>query len=210
MTKPTKLPADFDPAEPLRDPRYERFAHLRVIGVPVKIAAEEANFRTKQDKPISLGNAHHIDKHPKVVARKIFLAGHETLMVRETRAFVHKHLTSIISLDLLRYYAVVDRKTNRVVGIDWKVLQESENSSAISSFRFDRETGVLVEFTRDDKLQAIAQLRDMYGLKAPRRTELTGKDGAPIETAVSYEITDVPMSDEEWSKQYARDEAKPS
>jgi hypothetical protein len=131
-------------------------------------------------------------------------------MVRETRAFVHKHLTSIISLDLLRYYAVVDRKTNRVVGIDWKVLQESENSSAISSFRFDRETGVLVEFTRDDKLQAIAQLRDMYGLKAPRRTELTGKDGAPIETAVSYEITDVPMSDEEWSKQYARDEAKPS
>jgi hypothetical protein len=212
-----KLPDNFDASEPLRDPRYERFAHLRVIGVPCAIAAVEAGFVAKTGKPMLPGNAARLDKHPQIVARKVFLAGHETAVTRETRGFVRNQLMSIASLDLLRDFAVLGeakvlgKRVARVIGIDWKALQASENSSAIAAFKFDRETGVMVEFTRDDKLQALAQLRDMYGLKAPRRTELTGKDGSPIESALKtrYEISDVPMSDEEWSKQYAPEEAKP-
>jgi hypothetical protein len=53
-----------------------------------------------------------------------------------------------------------------------------------------------------DQVAAMNLQARINGWLAPRRTELTGKDGAPIETAVSYEITDVPMSDEEWAQQY--------
>lgn len=216
MPIPTKLPDNFDASEPLRDSRYERFAHLRVIGVPCAIAAAEAGFVGKNGKPILPGNAARLDRHPQVIARKVFLAGHEVAVTRETRGFIRNQLMSVASLNLLRDFAILGeakvggRKVPRVIGIDWKALQASEHSSAIAGFKFDRETGVMVEFSRDDKLQTLAQLRDMYGLKAPRRTELTGKDGAPIESALTtrYEISDTPMSDEEWSKQYASEEAK--
>jgi hypothetical protein len=57
-----------------------------------------------------------------------------------------------------------------------------------------------------DVTAASRELNLMNGWHAPKRTELTGKDGAPIETAARYEITDVPMSDEEWSKQYATED----
>jgi phage terminase small subunit len=61
-----------------------------------------------------------------------------------------------------------------------------------------------------DKIAAVRELSLINGWHAPKRTELTGKDGAPIETAARYEITDVPMSDEEWSKQYATEKNEPA
>lgn len=205
-----QLPADFDPAEPLRDVRYERFAHLRVIGIALAQAAVEAGLTTRQGKPWLPGNVARLDRHPEVVARKAFLAGHETAIVRETRGFVRNRLMSVASLDLLRDFAIIEevdvggKKVHRVIGIDWPALKASEHSVAVSGFKFDRETGMMVEFATSDALQAISQLRDMYGLRAARRTELTGKDGAAIDAAltVRYDISDAPLSPEDWEKQY--------
>lgn len=212
MTHSDSVPASsdpaLDPAEPLRDIRYERFAHLRVIGVPCDAAAREAGFDASTLKH---RNHNRIDRRADVVARKAFLAGHETAIVRETRGLVRNKLVAAISLDILRDYAVIKTivikgiRHQRIVGVDWAALAKSEHSAAITTFKFDRETGVMVEFDRISIEGAIAQLRDMYGLKAPRRTELTGKDGAAIDAAltVRYDISDEPLTAAEWQEQYA-------
>jgi hypothetical protein len=192
----TKLPADFDPAIPLRDERYERFSQLRVIGVPCGTAAFEAGFRTKADKPILAGNAARLDRHREVQARKAYLAGDSAEVLRETRDVIRKRLMASATLEVLREFAIigtvkVDGKlVPRLIGIDWKALKASEHSIAVTGFKFDRETGMMIEFMREDALSAVAQLGDMYGLRAPRRTELTGKGGGPVQTLDVSKYTD--------------------
>jgi hypothetical protein len=216
MPLPAKV---FNPAEPLSDGRRERFAHLRLIGLTPPIAAREAGLKKKNGAPIADGNAWKIDHEPQVTARKAFLSGHETAIVRETRGFVRNRLMSVASLDLLRDFAILgdvevpgtigqDGKpatVKRIIGIDWAALKASEHSIAISTFKFDADTGIMTEFDRDDAMAALGQIRDMYGIKAPRRTELTGKDGAAIDTAltVRYDISDTPLTPAEWEQQYA-------
>lgn len=65
--------------------------------------------------------------------------------------------------------------------IDWDAVKASPLAPIISGFKFDKDTGELIDFERDNALQALAQLRDMYGFKAPAKTELTGKDGGAVE-----------------------------
>jgi DNA-binding Lrp family transcriptional regulator len=67
--------------------------------------------------------------------------------------------------------------------IDWDKVAASPYGAIISGFKFDKDSGVLVDFERDSALQAIAQLRDMHGFKAVTKTEHAGKDGGPIEVA---------------------------
>jgi hypothetical protein len=55
-----------------------------------------------------------------------------------------------------------------------------------------------------DVVAAGRELSLINGWHAPTRAQISGK----VEAAVSYEITDVPMSDEEWSKQYATEAPK--
>jgi hypothetical protein len=215
----------FDPAEPLKDGRRERFAHLRLIGIAPPQAAEEAGIRKRDGSKIADGNAWKIDHEPQIAARKAYLAGHETAIVRETRGYLRNRLMALISIDVLRDFAIIgdvivpgaidqDGKAvtvKRVVGLDLEALKQSEVSALISGFEIDGETGAIKFSTPDrgDVLAAIGQLRDMYGLKAPRRTELTGKDGAPIQTAeiVRYDISDKPMSLEDWTAQHAESPA---
>ena len=210
--------------EPLADPRYERFAHLRSIGIPHEAAAWAAGFQTPRGKPILRGNSARLDRHRDVIGRKAFLAGHETAIIRETRGFIRQRLMNVVTRDLLRDYAIIgdavilgvidetgkQLTVRRVIGIDWDKLKASDHSATVTSFKFDRETGMMTEFVVDDPMMAIGQLRDMYGLKAPGRTELTGKDGAPIQTAeiVRYDIGDKPLTPDEWAKQYAIVESK--
>jgi hypothetical protein len=212
-------PARTDYSEPLADPRYERFAHLRLIGIPHEAAAWAAGFQTARGKPLLRGNSARLDRHKDVIGRKAFLAGHEIAILRETRGFIRQRLMNVITRDLLRDFAVIgdclvpgtideDGKpmtVRRVIGIDWDRLKVSDHSATVTSFKFDRDTGMMTEFVVDDPLQAIAQLRDMFGLKAPRRTELTGKDGEPIQAALTtrYEISDKPMTPAEWDAEYA-------
>ena len=72
--------------------------------------------------------------------------------------------------------------------IDWDAVKSSPLAPIISAFKFDKDTGELIHFERDDALQALNQLRDMHGLKAASKSELSGPNGGPIEV---NEITDV-------------------
>ncbi|WP_407146263.1 hypothetical protein [Bradyrhizobium sp. ORS 86] len=189
MSLPASLPDRFDPAVPLADERYERFARLRVMGVGCKEAAKEAGL------PVTHRNAPRFDRHPEVIARKAYLAKDDADVIAAARLMVHERLVASASLNVLSEFAILGhvevggRKVARVVGIDWKALKHSDRAVAITGFKFDRETGVMTEFTRDDPLQAISQLRDMYGFRAPRRTELTGKGGGPVQTIDVTKLT---------------------
>lgn len=180
MSLPATLPEKFDPAVPLADVRYERFAQLRVMGVPTREACREAGL------PLSGWNHTRYDRHPEVVARKAYLAKDDADIVAATRLDVREQLMLSAKLDvigefgLLKVETIDGKKVCRVVGVDWKKMVASGKSAAITKFRFDSETGVLVDFDRDDRMQAISQLRDMYGLRAARRMEMTGKGGGPV------------------------------
>lgn len=194
------LTTDFDPAVPLRDERYERFAQLRVIGVPTRAAANEAGFVSRGGKPLLAGNAARLDRHPEVIARKAYLAADDAEVISATRNFVRDRLMRSATLDVLAQFAIIGsvkidgKKVPRIVGIDWNALKGSDQSIAVTGFKFDRDTGMMTEFTRDDPLQALAQLRDMYGLRAPRRTELTGRGGGPVQTLDMSKLSDEQIS----------------
>jgi hypothetical protein len=68
--------------------------------------------------------------------------------------------------------------------IDWDNVATSPYAAVISTFKFDKDTGELVHFERDDALQALAQLRDMHGFKAPSKIAPTDPTGQkPYEMA---------------------------
>lgn len=73
--------------------------------------------------------------------------------------------------------------------IDWERVLESPYGAIISGFKFDKDTGHLVDFERDSALQALSQLRDMHGFKAPAKTEMAGPGGGPMQ------FTDVTPAD---------------
>jgi hypothetical protein len=189
-----------------------------MIGIAPPQAAEEAGIRKKNGELIADTNAWKLDREARVAARKSFLASHETAITREVRGAVRNRLVAAMTFNVLRDYAIIaqvvvpdtvgpDGKpvtVPRVVGIDWERLRVSEHSACVAGLKFDRDTGMLVEYDQDAGLDAANQLRDMYGLRAARRTELTGKDGSPIEAAQTtrFEISDKPLTATEWAAQY--------
>ena len=190
MSLPASLPEKFDASVPLSDPRYERFSQLRVgLGLSSYEAAREAGL------PVTHRNAPRYDRHPEILARKAHLAKDDASIIAATRLEVLDQLLVSAKLDVLAEFGILGnvevggKKVPRVVGIDWKKLIASGKSAAITKFRFDPETGVLVDFDRDDRLQAIGQIRDMFGLRAPRRTELTGKGGGPVQSLDVTKLT---------------------
>jgi hypothetical protein len=95
----------------------------------------------------------------------------------------------------------IDPLTGKPV-INWDAVAASPYSAIISGFKFDKGTGVLVDFERDNSLQALAQLRDMHGFKAVTKTALTDPSGN--NPASLYLISEKPMSDADWEKQRAK------
>ncbi len=61
--------------------------------------------------------------------------------------------------------------------IDWDAVKASPLAPIISSFKFDKDSGELTNFERDDALAALGQLRDMHGFKAVQKTALTDPSG---------------------------------
>lgn len=74
--------------------------------------------------------------------------------------------------------------------IDWNKVADSPFGVIISGFKFDKDTGRLTDFERDNALQAAAQIRDMHGFKAPAKTELSGLNGAAILHKIERVIVD--------------------
>lgn len=83
--------------------------------------------------------------------------------------------------------------------IDWRKVADSPYSAIVSEFKFDKDTGYMTQFKRDDALQAAGQLRDMHGFKSVNKTALTDPTGN--NPASVYLISEQPMTEAEWEAQ---------
>jgi hypothetical protein len=126
VSLPAALAEKFDASVPLADPRYERFAQLRVIGVANREACQEAGLQA------SHRNAPRYDRHPEIVARKAYLAKDDADVVAATRLFCRDRLMASATLNVLSSFAIVGtvevagKKVPRVIGIDWRKLKNSD------------------------------------------------------------------------------------
>lgn len=189
-----------DPAQPLSDERYERYVQLRAIGVPKEAAADEAGLRTEDSRPWLPGNIARLERDESVIARKAYLTQDEKQIIADTREFIANRLMKAAMFDPLRYgiyekFQHGEQTHVRMVGIDWGAVRDSDMSVAVASLKFDKDSGHLVDFRRDDALNAVAQLRDMYGLKAPTKIAATTPDGT--ESAPVIEVRFVKPKKEE-------------
>ena len=87
-------------------------------------------------------------------------------------------------LELAAYANIFDFATMMPDGkdfvIDWNKVAQSPFGVVVSGFKFDKDTGRLTDFERDNALQAAAQLRDMHGFKAAAKVEHAGAGGRPL------------------------------
>jgi hypothetical protein len=104
-------------------------------------------------------------------------------MIREKRARIEARLMKVMESDLVKDFAIIEmcdhhgKQVGKIVGVDWAAVRASDSSAIVSKFKFDAKTGRLVDFERDDAMNAIAQLRDMHGFKAVTKVAPTSPDG---------------------------------
>lgn len=159
----------------LRKPKHEKYAFERALCASPRVAAEAAGF----DKPHLTGVVTKLENHPRIQARIAELRALDEEMIREKRARIEARLNLIAFGDILKDCATIDDKTKLPV-IDWAAVRDSDLSIIISKYKFDKDTGKLTDFERERALDALAQLRQLNGLDAPKRMEVTGKDQSPF------------------------------
>lgn len=158
---------------PLTKHRHEQYAWERALGKSAREAARIAGYNPQTGVTTRLEKSGH-----PVQARISELRALNDEMMREKFRRIEARLTTSAEGNIFDY-ATIDKATGDPI-IDWKRVMESDFAVAVNEFVFDKDTGRLVRFKRDDALAAIAQLRDMYGFKAPAKTEHTGAEGGPM------------------------------
>jgi hypothetical protein len=182
---------DFDPTMPLRNEKRERFARLRAALMPRLEAAREAGYGEMSPSHIA-----KLDRRKDVRARVAELSKEDEELLRLKRARIEARLNLAAYSDVLQF-AMIDPESGQITAIDWRKVAESDLAPIISDFSFDPKTGRLTKFERDNALNALNQLRDMFGCKATTKTDVTS-GGAPIAyrvlTGVERNPGDAPAS----------------
>jgi hypothetical protein len=159
----------FDPSQRLRIDGEERYAQERAYGYRPHEAARRAGLNPRH------GISSKYEVKSRVVARIAFLRRDDltTEMREEKRRRIEDRLEAAAYGDIVRECATFDEETGELIKIDWRKVIASGLSVAINEFGFDKDTGRLVRFKRDDALNAVAQLRDMRGFKAVEKRDVT-------------------------------------
>jgi hypothetical protein len=165
------------------------YAFERSLGMPPAEACRRAGGKVEN------GQATKWERNRRVQAWIAYYRslGNDEEMLAAKRARIEERLELAAYGNIFDFSTMVDRvvivqvdketteeRTVKTPVIDWDKVAKSPYGAIVSGFKFDKDTGVLVDFERDSALQAAAQLRDMHGFKAPARTELTGKNGAAL------------------------------
>ena len=151
-------------------PALKAYAFERSLGIPPAEACRRAGGKVEN------GQATKWEQNKRVQAWVSYYRslGSDDEMIAAKRARIEERLA------LAAFGNIFDFSRLDSIGdpeIDWSKVAESPYSAVISTFKFDKDTGRLVHFERDDALQAIAQLRDMHGFKAITKTALTDPSG---------------------------------
>lgn len=159
----------------------EAYAFERSLGVPPSEAVRRAGANPR------VGAATKWERSPQIQARiRYFRAqGQTDEMLQAKRARIEERLALAAYTNIFAF-AKRDPETGKVLldatgdrpQIDWELVAESDQAVVISSFKFDKDTGRITYFERDDALQAAAQLRDMHGFRAPARHDHTLRTAA--------------------------------
>ena len=153
-------------AQPPRDiaANPKAYAFERWLGIPPAEACRRAGGKVEN------GQATKWERNKFVQA---WIAHYRSLgaddeMVAAKRARIEERLEMVAFGNIFDFVDIGSATGDPV--IDWKKVASSPYGAIIAGFKFDKDTGRLVDFERDNALQALAQLRDMHGFKAsPRR-----------------------------------------
>jgi hypothetical protein len=157
------LDAEVYQNRPLRNPRHELFARARALLMSPQLAALDAGYTD-----VTPSNAARLDRRKDIQARVARLSALDEELIRWKRAKLEARLNLVAYGNILQF-GTIDADTGELIAIDWRKVAESDLAVTISEFSFDAKTGRLTKFERDSALNAIAQLRDMYGLRAPTK-----------------------------------------
>jgi len=113
-------------------------------------------------------NAARLDRRKDIQTRIVQLSALDEELIHWKRARLEARLNLVAYGNFLQF-ATIDAETGDLTAIDWRKVVESDLAVTISELGFDSKTGRLTKFERDNALNAIAQLRDMYGFKAPSK-----------------------------------------
>jgi hypothetical protein len=197
------------PPEP-KSAAQKMYAWWRSLGLPEREACRRAGGKVEN------GVATKWERNTRVRAWIAYFQslGQTPEMITAKRAVIEDRLNKAAFGDVFDFTTMVDRvvvvrldkdtteeRTIRTPMINWDKVAESPYSVIISGFKFDKDTGYLTDFDRDNALQALAQLRDMHGFKAVTKTALTDSSGN--NPASLYLISEKPMSEADWEKQRA-------
>lgn len=184
------------------------YAFERSLGIPPAEACRRAGGKREN------GQATKWEQNKRVQAWIAYYRSldHTEEMLAEKRRRIEDRLNLAFYGDIFEFSTTIDRVVLVRVGedqteervvrsplIDWDKVAASPSRAIIESFKFDKDTGHLVDFTRDSALQAGMQLRDMHGFKAVTKTALTDPTGN--NPASLYLISEKPMSEAEWEAQ---------
>jgi hypothetical protein len=167
------------------------YAFARSIGMAPAAACRRAGGKVEN------GHATKWERSPKVQAwiEHFRSLGQTEEMLAAKRALIEERLNLAAYGNIFDFANIEDMpvivgrddegmpitKLVRQPVIDWEKVAESPYGAIIAGFKFDKDTGHLTDFDRDNALQALAQLRDMHGFKAPAKINHAGQDGGPIE-----------------------------
>jgi hypothetical protein len=171
-------------------PQPKAYAFERSLGIPPAEACRRAGGKVEN------GQATKWENNKRVQAWIAYYraCGLDEAMIAAKRARIEERLERTAFVNIFDFATIeempivigVDDEGEPITKlvkqpvIDWEKVAASPYGSVISGFKFHKDTGRLTDFDREDALQAVSQLRDMHGFKAPAKTELTGKNGSPI------------------------------
>lgn len=178
-----------DPTLPLPQPR-ETYAFERSCGM----TPTEACRRAAGEKAVNSGSPTKWERMPRVQARIRYLRtlGQTDEMLAAKRARLEERLELAAYGNLFEFSRINDEQDPEV---DWAKVSESPYGVIVSGFKFDKDSGHLTDFDRDNALAAIAQLRDMNGFKAVELRKVAMTDPSGRDAAQPFVVEIVKFSD---------------
>jgi hypothetical protein len=160
----------------LRNHREEAYAQERSLGYRPFECARRLGMNPRT------GITSRYEKKSTIQSRIAYLRRSDITeeLLAARRAHIEERLSAAAYGNIFEFAALDAHGNPR---IDWHKVMNSELAVTINEFSFDADTGVLTKFKRDDALNAVAQLRDMHGFKAPIKNAVTDAKGADISLA---------------------------
>ncbi len=184
---------------PLKNPKWERFCLLHFQGKSGQDAAIEAGFKPNS----AVVWASRLLKKPQIKRRIIELQKKAEKDSVATVLERRQTLTQIIRARVSDFTRCVDGEARITVDL------KSVNSAAIQEVVTEDmqlgkgDSAIPVKLTKlklRDPVAAIAELNKMDGSYAPTKTEVTGKDGKPIQVETKNKPDLSLLSDEDLEK----------